>query len=139
MAGHERTGLFENVIVCHFDWEVRYEADAYLRLLNTFPATSRCRRGSGIACTARSADASRSGRRAAASPLGRRAAGRPASFGITRSGVGELNEPEYGISLARSCLPALQRDTRGTEHRAPSCFVRHELWIEPHSQADNNG
>jgi SAM-dependent methyltransferase len=32
----ERTGLFEDVVVRHFDWEVSYDADAYLRLLDTF-------------------------------------------------------------------------------------------------------
>ncbi|MDQ3721512.1 MAG: class I SAM-dependent methyltransferase [Actinomycetota bacterium] len=32
----ERTRLFENVIVRHFDWEVIYDAEGYLRLLDTF-------------------------------------------------------------------------------------------------------
>jgi SAM-dependent methyltransferase len=32
----ERTGLFEDVVVHHFDWEVTYNADGYLRLLDTF-------------------------------------------------------------------------------------------------------
>jgi hypothetical protein len=32
----ERTGLFEDVVVRHFDWEVTYDADGYLRLLDTF-------------------------------------------------------------------------------------------------------
>jgi SAM-dependent methyltransferase len=32
----ERTGLFEDVVVRHFDWEVIYDADGYLRLLDTF-------------------------------------------------------------------------------------------------------
>jgi hypothetical protein len=32
----EGTGLFEDLVVCHFDWEVTYDADQYLRLLDTF-------------------------------------------------------------------------------------------------------
>ena len=32
----ERTGLFEDVLVRHFDWEIAYDAEAYLRLLDTF-------------------------------------------------------------------------------------------------------
>lgn len=32
----ERTGLFEDVVVRHFDWEVSYDAEGYLRLLDTF-------------------------------------------------------------------------------------------------------
>jgi SAM-dependent methyltransferase len=32
----ERTGLFDVVAVRQFDWEVRYDADGYLRLLDTF-------------------------------------------------------------------------------------------------------
>ncbi len=32
----EASGLFENVTVRHFDWEVTYTADEYLRLLDTF-------------------------------------------------------------------------------------------------------
>jgi SAM-dependent methyltransferase len=32
----ERTGMFEDVVVRHFDWEVSYDADGYLRLLDTF-------------------------------------------------------------------------------------------------------
>ncbi len=32
----EGTGLFEDVVVHHFDWETSYDADAYLRLLDTF-------------------------------------------------------------------------------------------------------
>jgi len=32
----ERTGLFEDVVVRHFDWEVSYNADEYIRLLDTF-------------------------------------------------------------------------------------------------------
>jgi len=32
----ERTGLFEDVVVRHFDWEVSYDADAYLLQLDTF-------------------------------------------------------------------------------------------------------
>jgi SAM-dependent methyltransferase len=32
----ERTGLFEDVVVHHFDWEVTYNAHGYLRLLDTF-------------------------------------------------------------------------------------------------------
>lgn len=31
-----RTGLFDNVFVRHFDWEVMYDTDGYLRLLDTF-------------------------------------------------------------------------------------------------------
>ncbi|MGI8592580.1 MAG: hypothetical protein ACR2M5_16665, partial [Nakamurella sp.] len=30
------TGLFENVVVRHFDWEVTYTAEQYLGLLDTF-------------------------------------------------------------------------------------------------------
>jgi SAM-dependent methyltransferase len=32
----ERSGLFDEVVVRHFDWEVGYAADDYLRLLDTF-------------------------------------------------------------------------------------------------------
>jgi SAM-dependent methyltransferase len=32
----ERSGLFEVVLVRHFDWQVSYDADEYLRLLDTF-------------------------------------------------------------------------------------------------------
>ncbi len=32
----ERSGRFEDVVVRHFDWEVSYDADGYLRLLDTF-------------------------------------------------------------------------------------------------------
>jgi len=32
----EGSGLFENVVVRHFDWEVSYSAEEYLRLLDTF-------------------------------------------------------------------------------------------------------
>jgi SAM-dependent methyltransferase len=32
----EASGLFSDVTVRHFDWEVRYDADGYLRLLDTF-------------------------------------------------------------------------------------------------------
>ena len=32
----EGSGLFENVFTRHFDWEVTYDADSYLRLLDTF-------------------------------------------------------------------------------------------------------
>lgn len=32
----ERTGLFQDVIVRHFDWEISYDAEEYLRLLDTF-------------------------------------------------------------------------------------------------------
>ena len=32
----ERTGLFKDVVVRHFDWEVSYDAEGYLRLLDTF-------------------------------------------------------------------------------------------------------
>jgi SAM-dependent methyltransferase len=32
----ERSGLFNDVVVRHFDWEVVYDADGYLRLLDTF-------------------------------------------------------------------------------------------------------
>jgi SAM-dependent methyltransferase len=32
----EATGLFTDVAVQRFDWEIRYSADAYLRLLDTF-------------------------------------------------------------------------------------------------------
>jgi len=32
----ERTGLFEDVIVRQYDWEVIYDAEEYLRLLDTF-------------------------------------------------------------------------------------------------------
>lgn len=32
----ERSGLFLNVVVLHFDWEVVYDAEGYLRLLDTF-------------------------------------------------------------------------------------------------------
>jgi SAM-dependent methyltransferase len=32
----EGSGLFEDVFIRHFDWEVTYDADGYLRLLDTF-------------------------------------------------------------------------------------------------------
>jgi SAM-dependent methyltransferase len=32
----ERTGRFGPVVVRHFDWEITYDADGYLRLLDTF-------------------------------------------------------------------------------------------------------
>jgi hypothetical protein len=32
----EGSGLFEDIVVRHFDWEVVYDADWYLRLLDTF-------------------------------------------------------------------------------------------------------
>jgi SAM-dependent methyltransferase len=32
----ERSGLFDDVVVRHFDWEVTYDADEYLELLDTF-------------------------------------------------------------------------------------------------------
>lgn len=32
----ERSGLFEDVVVRHFDWELVYTAEEYLRLLDTF-------------------------------------------------------------------------------------------------------
>lgn len=32
----ERNGLFDHVVVRHFDWEVSYDAEEYLRLLDTF-------------------------------------------------------------------------------------------------------
>jgi SAM-dependent methyltransferase len=35
-ADIEASGLFGDVTVRHFDWEIRYDADGYLRLLDTF-------------------------------------------------------------------------------------------------------
>jgi SAM-dependent methyltransferase len=32
----ERSGLFEVVLIRHFDWQVSYDADEYVRLLDTF-------------------------------------------------------------------------------------------------------
>jgi hypothetical protein len=32
----EGSGLFGDVVVLHFDWEVTYDAEGYLRLLDTF-------------------------------------------------------------------------------------------------------
>jgi hypothetical protein len=32
----ERSGLFEIVVVRHFDWQISYDASEYLRLLDTF-------------------------------------------------------------------------------------------------------
>lgn len=32
----ERSGLFETILVRRFDWRISYDADAYLRLLDTF-------------------------------------------------------------------------------------------------------
>jgi hypothetical protein len=32
----EASGCFDVVSVCHFDWEISYDAGAYLRLLDTF-------------------------------------------------------------------------------------------------------
>jgi SAM-dependent methyltransferase len=32
----ESTGLFDEVVVRRFDWEIKYAADAYIRLLDTF-------------------------------------------------------------------------------------------------------
>ncbi len=32
----EHSGLFQDVVVRHFDWEISYTADEYLRLLDTF-------------------------------------------------------------------------------------------------------
>ncbi len=32
----DRSGLFEDVVIRHFDWEVSYNAEEYLRLLDTF-------------------------------------------------------------------------------------------------------
>lgn len=32
----EQSGLFADVVVCHFDWEISYNAQEYLQLLNTF-------------------------------------------------------------------------------------------------------
>ena len=32
----ERSGLFENALVCRFDWQISYDAEEYLRLLDTF-------------------------------------------------------------------------------------------------------
>lgn len=32
----EGSGMFEEAVVHHFDWEVSYDADSYLRLLDTF-------------------------------------------------------------------------------------------------------
>src|SRR5262249_59183853 len=32
----EATGLFANVAIRHFDWELKYDADGYIRLLDTF-------------------------------------------------------------------------------------------------------
>lgn len=32
----DRSGLFEDVVVRHFDWEISYNAEEYLRLLDTF-------------------------------------------------------------------------------------------------------
>jgi SAM-dependent methyltransferase len=32
----ERSGLFDDVVVRHFDWEVVYDAEGYLQLLDTF-------------------------------------------------------------------------------------------------------
>ena len=32
----ERSGLFEDVVIRHFDWELSYSAEEYLRLLGTF-------------------------------------------------------------------------------------------------------
>lgn len=32
----ERSGLFEVVLIRHFDWQISYDADEYLRLLDTF-------------------------------------------------------------------------------------------------------
>lgn len=32
----EASGLFEPVLVRHFDWEITYDADSYIRLLDTF-------------------------------------------------------------------------------------------------------
>lgn len=34
--GIEASGLFEPVLVRHFDWEVTYDADGYIELLDTF-------------------------------------------------------------------------------------------------------
>ncbi|MHB8340662.1 MAG: hypothetical protein ACYDB7_05740 [Mycobacteriales bacterium] len=32
----ERSGLFEDIVVRHFDWEIAYGAEEYLALLDTF-------------------------------------------------------------------------------------------------------
>ncbi len=48
------TGLFENVMVRHFDWEVTYTAEQYLRLLDTFPVTSPWPQLTGTGCIPRS-------------------------------------------------------------------------------------
>ncbi len=32
----ERSGRFQDVVVRHFDWEISYDAEEYLRLLDTF-------------------------------------------------------------------------------------------------------
>ncbi len=32
----ERSGLFDDIVALHFDWEIAYDAEGYLRLLDTF-------------------------------------------------------------------------------------------------------
>ncbi|MDJ0358350.1 hypothetical protein [Paenarthrobacter sp. PH39-S1] len=34
-AESDRSGLFEDVVVRHFDWDVSYDAEEYLQLLDT--------------------------------------------------------------------------------------------------------
>ena len=50
----EASGLFEPVLVRHFDWEVTYDADGYIGLLDTFSGHIVMESCSGVACTRRS-------------------------------------------------------------------------------------
>jgi len=50
----ERSGLFGDVVVRHFDWELGYHAEAYIRLLDTFSGHIAMQRGNASGCTGRS-------------------------------------------------------------------------------------
>ena len=54
LAEIEASGLFTGVVVRQFDWEVSYDAEAYIRLLDTFSGHIAMEQWQRIACTARS-------------------------------------------------------------------------------------
>ena len=58
----ESSGLFTEVVVRQFDWEIRYDADAYIALLDTFSGHIAMAERTGPACTRRSGADSRGGR-----------------------------------------------------------------------------
>jgi SAM-dependent methyltransferase len=75
----ERSGLFEDVVVRHFDWEVSYSAEEYLALLDTFSGHIAMKPGGASASTPRSGGASDNVPTVASAAIGERSCTSPAA------------------------------------------------------------